>query len=368
MALFMGSIAWADPGRRSPERAPDHRDLGARGIQERSWPKRLVWRQHGAVSRGDRSEAAWEEARAYEKDFSSGRSSSRPSRSQHHRAPSSCSGAPWLSDQACGRRPRETASPSPSPARPLSPDQYGKLIEVHPKAVGARRRARRHDRVGTSPAPSFALTDFQSRVLLSRRRRTCSSRRAGRRQVVRLALLYLRTPSSTASGLDAVHIRTDLYPAWWTSNRRHARCSALIYGRAASYNASAICGGSQRATLQLDSWKAPPTSPSFKAVVLADAASDEGAVADPATLDLMRSCLRAPAPVFTPASCWPPIPAAPVMAGLVRRHVFRRSRMGALHRGEDRPYLRQLPSTLTDNPHLDREGYATSLQPPPPQT
>jgi hypothetical protein len=136
----------------------------------------------------------------------------------------------------------------------------------------------------------------------------------------------------------------------------------LVYGSAASYNAgSHIWRLPRGATLQLDQFESHTDFQKFQGKSFSLIAADEvGQYADPAPLDLLRSCLRAPLPM-RPRFILAANPGGPGHGWIVRRHVFAAPAWTPYREAKTGRQFINCPSLFTDNPHLDRAEYGAQL-------
>ncbi|KQT50072.1 hypothetical protein ASG52_08370 [Methylobacterium sp. Leaf456] len=141
-----------------------------------------------------------------------------------------------------------------------------------------------------------------------------------------------------------------------------ARPVRLAYGAAATYNASThLCRFPGGATLQLDQYETAQDFAKYQGKSFTFISVDEaGQYSDPAMLDLLRSCLRAPLPIV-PRFVMAANPGGPGHAWLCKRHVFRAAPWTPYLTEEPVRTFVNCPSTFGDNPNLDQGAYARQL-------
>ncbi|WP_187278841.1 terminase family protein [Methylobacterium sp. WL12] len=136
----------------------------------------------------------------------------------------------------------------------------------------------------------------------------------------------------------------------------------LAYQGGASYNGSShLWTFPSGATLQLDQYEGDQDFYKYQGKSFTMIAVDEaGQYSDPAMLDMLRSCLRAPAPIL-PRFVVVANPGGPGHGWLSRRHVNKATPWHPyLEKTSGRTFV-NCPSTYHDNPNLDREAYAKQL-------
>lgn len=134
-----------------------------------------------------------------------------------------------------------------------------------------------------------------------------------------------------------------------------------IYGSQASYNAAGhiwrFPGG---ATLQLDQLDGHADFPKFQGKSFTLIAGDEaGQYEDPAIIDLLRSCLRAAAPI-QPRFILAANPGGPGHAWVAQRHALKAPWLPYKDDKTARQWV-TAPSTLEDNDHLNQDEYRGQL-------
>src|SRR5215210_7409748 len=153
--------------------------------------------------------------------------------------------------------------------------------------------------VATLSRPRLDLTPFQERVLLIPETYDLflGGGRGGAKSFT-LALLYLRHAEQYGNAARMLFVR-QTFPGIVDFEQTTRVVFGMAYGRAASYNAAAhLWRFPNGATLQLDQIEGPQDFQKFQGKSYSLIGVDEGGqFPDPALLDLLRSCLRAPAPI-----------------------------------------------------------------------
>lgn len=213
-----------------------------------------------------------------------------------------------------------------------------------------------------APSPDFILTPFQERVLQAPD--DCDLFLGGGRgggKSFALAALMLRHVEVYGQAARMLFVRRSFSGmADFEGTCRHV--FGLAYGSQASYNAqSHIWRFANGATLQLDQYEGPQDFAKYQGKSFTLIAVDEvGQYSDPAILDLLRSCLRAPAPI-QPRFIMAANPGGAGHSWISRRHVYRAAPWTEYREeATDRPFI-NCPSTYEDNPNLDRAAYGRQL-------
>ncbi len=214
----------------------------------------------------------------------------------------------------------------------------------------------------TATQPSLALSTFQRRVMTTPE--SCDLLLDGGRgggKSYALAMLFLRHAEQYDGRARMLFARRN-FPGIVDFEVTCREVFGTVYGRAASYNAAShIWRFPNGATLQLDQLESHQDFQKYQGKSYTLIAVDEaGQYPDPAVLDLLRSCLRAPAPI-TPRMVLAVNPGGPGHGWIVRRHVFAaRPWQVYVEKKSGRQFI-NCPSTYRDNEHLDQGSYAAQL-------
>lgn len=212
------------------------------------------------------------------------------------------------------------------------------------------------------PQQTLELTEFQQRVMLTPE--DCNLFLGGGRgggKSFALALLFLRHAEQHGVRAKMLFLR-QTFPGVTDFVAVTREVFGLAYGSAASYNAAdhmwRLPGG---ATLQLEQMETISDFQKYQGKSFSLIAVDEaGHYADPAVIDIIRSCLRAPMPMV-PRMVLAANPGGPGHGWLSRRHVYKARAW--------QPYVEETtgvrfincPSVYVDNPHLDQDQYGKEL-------
>src|SRR5215210_2341034 len=147
--------------------------------------------------------------------------------------------------------------------------------------------------------PTLSLTPFQTRVMTTPETADLflgGGRGGGKSWSI--ALLILRHVETHGTRARALYVRKS-FPGLVDFEQVCREVFTLVYGRAASYNAAShLWRFPNGATLQLDQLEGPADFAKFQGKSFTFIAVDEATqYSDPASIDLLRSCLRAPAPI-----------------------------------------------------------------------
>jgi hypothetical protein len=211
-------------------------------------------------------------------------------------------------------------------------------------------------------APSLALTAFQQRVMLTPETADLflgGGRGGGKSYAI--AILMLRHAEQYGSAARMLFVRRS-FPGVVDFEQTTREVFGLVYGRAASYNAAShLWRLPNGATLQLDQLETHTDFQKFQGKSYSLIATDEaGQYPDPAALDLLRSCLRAPLPI-RPRYILAANPGGPGHQWIVRRHVFAAAPWAPYREEKTGRTFINCPSTFGDNPHLDQREYGAQL-------
>lgn len=210
--------------------------------------------------------------------------------------------------------------------------------------------------------PTLTFTPFQERVLVTPEE--CDLFLGGGRgggKSFAVAILMLRHAEQYGAAARMLFIRKS-FPGIVDFEMTTRDVFGLAYGRAASYNAAShIWRLPTGATLQLDQFESHVDFGKFQGKSYTLVATDEaGQYADPAPLDLLRSCLRAPLPI-RPRFILAANPGGPGHGWIVRRHVFAAPAWTPYVEAKTGRQFINCPSLYVDNPHLDRDEYGAQL-------
>lgn len=210
---------------------------------------------------------------------------------------------------------------------------------------------------------TLTLTSFQERVLCTPETADLflGGGRGGGKSYA-LALLFLRHAEQHDGRARMLFVRRS-FPGVVDFEQTTREVYGLVYGRAASYNAGShlwrFPGGG---TLQLDQIEGVADFTKYQGKSFTLIAVDEaGQYPDPAPLDLLRSCLRAAAPM-QPRMVLAANPGGAGHGWLSRRHVFAAAPWQPYSEENTGRQFINCPSLFSDNVHLDRPGYARQLQ------
>lgn len=136
----------------------------------------------------------------------------------------------------------------------------------------------------------------------------------------------------------------------------------LAYGTAATYNASThLWRFPNGATLQLDQYETDADFAKYQGKSFTHLAVDEAQqYGNPAMLDMLRSCLRAPKSVV-PRFIMAANPGDAGHAWIAKRHVFRAAPWTPYFETTTQRDFINCPSTYEDNPNLDQGAYSRQL-------
>jgi hypothetical protein len=212
-------------------------------------------------------------------------------------------------------------------------------------------------------AATLSFTPFQERVLLTPE--DCDlflggGRGGGKSHAI--AILMLRHAEQHGNAARMLFVRKS-FPGIVDFEQTTREVFGLVYASRASYNAAShIWRFPNGATLQLDQLESINDFGKFQGKSFSLIATDEaGQYADPAALDLLRSCLRAPVPM-RPRFVLAANPGGPGHGWLARRHaVAARAWTPYVEPKTERLFI-NCPSLLSDNPHLDRDEYRRQLE------
>ncbi|MCP8939394.1 phage terminase large subunit [Alsobacter sp. SYSU M60028] len=210
--------------------------------------------------------------------------------------------------------------------------------------------------------PTLTPTPFQARALTVPEAFDLflGGGRGGGKSVT-LALLFLRHIEQYGGRARALFVRQS-FPGLVDFEQVTREVFGLVYGGRATYNASThLWRFPSGATLQLDQFEGLADFSKFQGKSFSMIAIDEaGQYADPGPIDLLRSCLRAPAPM-QPRFVLAANPGGPGHHWLLKRHILTAAPWEPyLETASGRTFV-TAPSTFVDNPNLDREGYARQL-------
>lgn len=211
--------------------------------------------------------------------------------------------------------------------------------------------------------PKLALTPFQESVLATPEDYDLllGGGRGGGKSFT-LGLLYLRHGEQHGNRARMLYAR-QTFPGVTDFEATTRELFGLVYGRAASYNAAAhLWRFPNGATLQLDQIEGPVDFGKYQGKSFTMIGVDEaGQYADPAILDLLRSCLRAPSPI-QPRFVLAANPGGAGHGWIARRHVFAAAPwVPYVETKSDRRFI-NCPSTFIDNTFIDRVGYQGQLR------
>ncbi len=210
--------------------------------------------------------------------------------------------------------------------------------------------------------PTLDFTDFQKQVLVTPEDSDLflgGGRGGGKSFAV--AILMLRHAEQYGQAARMLFVRRS-FPGIVDFKQTTRDVFGLVYGRAASYNAAAhVWRLPNGATLQLDQLEGHVDFGKFQGKSYSLIATDEaGQYSDPAALDLLRSCLRAPAPM-RPRFILAANPGGPGHGWLVRRHVFAAPPWTPYTEAKSGRRFINCPSLFTDNPFIDQREYDSQL-------
>jgi len=210
--------------------------------------------------------------------------------------------------------------------------------------------------------PTLSFTPFQERVLLTPE--DCDLFLGGGRgggKSFAIAMLFLRHAEQYGQAARMLFVRKS-FPGIVDFEQTTGAVFGMVYGRAASYNAAAhLWRFPSGATLQLDQLESAIDFGKFQGKSFTLIATDEaGQYAEPTPLDLLRSCLRAPAPI-RPRFVLAANPGGPGHGWIVRRHVFSAVPWTPYREPKTGRTFINCPSVFTDNPHLDQAEYGQQL-------
>jgi hypothetical protein len=176
-----------------------------------------------------------------------------------------------------------------------------------------------------------------------------------------IAVLILRHVETCGPRARALYVRRS-FPGLVDFEQVCREVFTLVYGRSASYNAAShLWRFPNGATLQLDQLEGPADFAKFQGKSFTFIAVDEaGQYSDPAPIDLLRSCLRAPAPI-RPRFVLAANPGGVGHHWIVRRHVFAAAPWVPYTEPATGRTFINCPSTFIDNSHLDQPEYARQL-------
>jgi hypothetical protein len=176
-----------------------------------------------------------------------------------------------------------------------------------------------------------------------------------------IAVLILRHVETCGPRARALYVRKS-FPGLVDFEQVCREVFTLVYGRSASYNAgSHIWRFPNGSTLQLDQLEGPADFSKYQGKSYTLVCVDEaGQFSDPAPIDLLRSCLRAPAPI-RPRFVLAANPGGVGHHWLARRHVFAAPPWVPYVEAATRRQFVNAPSTYVDNSHLDQPEYARQL-------
>lgn len=227
----------------------------------------------------------------------------------------------------------------------------------------ATRRGARRVSAGAAPArPTLEPTLFQQRVAVLPD--GCDLLLGGGRgggKSFALALLNLRHAEQHGPLARMLFVRRN-FSGMQDFEATCRQVFGLAYGPAASYNASThLWRLPNGATLQLDQYETDADFAKYQGKSFTQIAVDEaGQYPSPAMLDLLRSCLRAPAPIV-PRFIMAANPGGPGHAWIAKRHVYRAQPWAPYIEESTGRVFVNCPSTFEDNPNLDQGAYARQL-------
>lgn len=211
--------------------------------------------------------------------------------------------------------------------------------------------------------PTLGLTDFQHRALCTPETADLflGGGRGGGKSYA-LALLFLRHGEQHGQRARMLFVRRS-FPGVVDFEAVCREVFGTVYGTAASYNAGAhLWRFPNGATLQLDQIEGPGDFNKFQGKSYSLIGIDEaGQFPDPAPLDLLRSCLRAPAPMH-PRMVLAANPGGPGHGWISRRHVFAAMPWQAYREESTGREFINCPSLFTDNAYMDQGGYRRQLE------
>jgi hypothetical protein len=210
--------------------------------------------------------------------------------------------------------------------------------------------------------PTLTFTDFQRRVLMTPEDHDLflGGGRGGGKSFA-IAILMLRHAEQYRERARMLFVRQS-FPGVVDFEQTTRDVFGLVYGRGATYNAAShLWRFPNGGTLQLDQLENHNDFQKFQGKSFSLIATDEaGQYPDPAALDLLRSCLRAPKPI-RPRFILAANPGGPGHAWITRRHVFAAAPWSPYVEAKSGRLFVNCPSLFTDNPHLDRAEYGAQL-------
>lgn len=217
--------------------------------------------------------------------------------------------------------------------------------------------------LATTDRPTLSLSPFQSRVLAVPENYDLflGGGRGGGKSWA-LALLILRHVEQYGAQARALFVRRS-FPGVTDFEATTRELFGLVYGPAARYNATAhIWRFPNGGTLQLDQMEGHADFAKYQGKSFSLICCDEAGQYDsPAVLDLLRSCLRAPAPMV-PRMVLAANPGGPGHHWLARRHVLPHCPWVPYQEpATDRTFV-SCPSTFRDNTALDHGDYERQLR------